>query len=148
MRHKPMALGSMTRKRDNNGVVRSGIGEGCAEGDADSGCRRLMVSEKACARSRQGIRYECPERCCIAGGARDAAIEIELQADLRIAGGTGRRHRIEPGDGSELPFERRGYGRSHGGGVGAWQASLYLNGGEIDARQIAHRQAAIRHHAE
>ena len=66
MRHKPMALGSMTRKRDNDGVVRSGIGEGRSEGDPDSGCRRLMISEKAYARSGQGIRYECPKRCCIA----------------------------------------------------------------------------------
>ena len=68
--------------------------------------------------------------------------------DLGVAGGTGGGHRIQAGDGGELPLQRRRHGRRHGGGIGSGQAHLHLDGGKIDARQIAHRQAAISHHAE
>ena len=52
-----------------------------------------------------------------------------------------RGHRIEAGDGRELPLQRRRHGGRHGFGTGAGQAGAHLNGREIDVGQIADRQA-------
>jgi len=38
------------------------------------------------------------------------------------------RHRIDAGYRRELALERRGHGRSHGLGAGAWQARGHLDG--------------------
>ena len=53
-----------------------------------------------------------------------------------------------PGDVRELVLERRRDGRRHGLGAGAGQARGDQERGEVDVRQIADRQRAVRHQAE
>ena len=81
-------------------------------------------------------------------GAVEAAVEVELERDLgraqRVDGG----HRIQAGDGRELILERRGHRRRHRLRARAGKAGGDQQRGEVDVRQIADRQRAVRDHAE
>ena len=75
--------------------------------------------------------------------AVEAAIQIELERDLRRAERVDRRHRLEAGDIRELVLERRRDRRAHRFGTGARQAGRDQQRREIDVRQVADRQRAI-----
>ena len=82
------------------------------------------------------------------GGAVEAAVQIELQRDLRRAERVDRGHRLEAGDGRELVLERRGDRRRHGFRVGAGQLRRDQQRREVDVGQVAHRQRPVGDRAE
>ena len=78
----------------------------------------------------------------------DIPIEIELQRDVRVPLRARRVDRIETGDRRKLFFERQCDRRGHRLWTGTGETPLDLNRREVDDRQIADGQQAIRHHAE
>ncbi len=82
------------------------------------------------------------------GGAVEAAVQVELERDLRRAERVDRGHRLEAGDHRELVLERRRDRRAHRLGTGAGQLRRDQQRREVDVGQVADRQRAIRDQAE
>ena len=97
---------------------------------------------------RQERKHLGDRRLDVDGGAVHRAGEIELESHLTAAGSARGYHRIDPGDGRQLPLERTGNRRRHRGGIAARQSGLDLNCRKIDRRQIAHRQRLVSDDAE
>ena len=83
----------------------------------------------------------------VLGRAVDIPIEIELQRNLADAERTGRLHRRQRRNLSELALQRRGDQRSDHVGAGAGQLRRHLHGREIDLRQRRNRQRPIAERA-
>ncbi len=81
-------------------------------------------------------------------GGIDAAVQRELEGDVGVAQAGRGGHLIHARDRGELLFERCRYGGRHGLGTRAWEARVDLDGGEVDVREIAHRQQPVRHQPE
>ena len=97
---------------------------------------------------RQQRHHGGNRRLHVNGGAVDVAIEVELQRNVRAAGGARRGHLVEAGDGRELTLERARHRRGHGAGVAAGQSGADVQGREVDVRQVADAERAIRDDAE
>ncbi len=83
----------------------------------------------------------------ILGGGVDIAVEIELQDHIHAAQAGRGQHLRHAGNLRELAFERRGHRGRHGLRIGAGQAGIDLDGGEIDLRQLGDGQQRKGDHA-
>src|SRR5439155_24067997 len=75
-------------------------------------------------------------------------VQGELQRDVGAAQARRGRHLVHAGDRGELLVERRGDGGRHGVGARAGETGVHMDGGEVDVRQIAHRQQPVGHQPE
>src|SRR5206468_3039149 len=82
------------------------------------------------------------------GGAIDIAVEAELQGDVGGSLAAVGNHRVQAGDGRELPLQRRRHGGSHSVRIGAGQAGRYIDRRVVHLRKIAHRQGLVGNDAE
>ena len=80
--------------------------------------------------------------------AVEAAVQLELERDLRRAERVDRRHRLEAGDRRELILERRRDRRAHRLRARAGQLRRDEQRREVDVRQVADRQRPVRDRAE
>src|SRR5205823_6719862 len=80
--------------------------------------------------------------------AVEAAVQIELERDLRRAERVHRRHRLESRDHRELVLERRRDRCAHRLGTRARQLRGDEQRREVDVRQVAHRQRSIGNESE
>jgi hypothetical protein len=89
-----------------------------------------------------------------AGGVRDrglnilcscvhAAAQVELERDVRLSNGAGRRHVFDAGNCRELALKWCGDRRCHSVGVCSGQRCAHLNGWILDLREIADGQREV-----
>ncbi len=118
--------------------------------DQDRRRGRIVFAE---GRQRRHVDRQVAERGVerglhVAGGALDAAGEVELHDDARIAERGDRGELGDAGDLAEPPLERRGHRRRHDAGVGARAVGGNADGGEFDARQAGDRQELVADDAD
>ena len=97
---------------------------------------------------RQQTRRLRDRRLHVHGRAVEAAVQVELERDLRRPERVDRGHRLEAGDHRELVLERRRDRRAHRFRARARQLRGDEQRREVDVRQIADRQRAIRDQTE
>ena len=84
----------------------------------------------------------------VKSGSIEVTAEIELKRDLSRANTIRRRHRIQPGDRRELPFQRCCYRRRHRVRVRSGQIRRDHDRGKIHGWKIADSQNPVRDCAE
>ena len=92
---------------------------------------------------RQPLQHRGDGVLHVLRGAVDIAVQHELQRDIGLPAPAQGRHRVEAGNGRELPFERRGHRSGHGLRTRAGQRGLHLERRKVDVRQIADGKRAI-----
>ena len=105
---------------------------------ADRGGRGQIRRQLACRLANGGLD--------ILGGRIDVPIQVELEGDLAAALGATGTHLGNAGNARELLLQRGGHRGGHGGRTCPGQGDIHLQGGKIDAGQVADRQAGIAHH--